>query len=121
MIARRPAISLPSALEGIRIAAGLGLLGELLERLGLGGDEVALDLGVVDDVDLLGAVLLHRLDHAVGRVAAADEHRGGLTEPLGDGEQLVGGLADLAVDVVDEYQNFRHGDQTPASPRRGLR
>ena len=108
LIASRPAISLPSAVEAIRIAAGLGLLGELLQRLGLGGDQVALDLGVVDDVDLLGAVLLDGLGHGVGLVGAADEDRGRLAEPLGDGQQLVGRLADRAVDVVDENQNSQH-------------
>ena len=114
MIASRPAISLPSTVEGIRIAAGRGLLDELLERLGLGGHEVALDLGVVDDVDLLGAVLLDLLGDLGGLVAAADEHGGRLAEPLGDGQQLVGRLADRAVDVVDENQNFRHGFSAPS-------
>jgi hypothetical protein len=30
------------------------------------------------------------------------------TEPLGDGQQLVGRLADGSVDVVDQDENFRH-------------
>ena len=84
------------------------LLGELLEGLGLGRDEVALDLGVVDDVDLLGAVLLDLLGDLRGLGAVADEHGRRLTEPLGDGQQLVGRLADRSVEVVDEDQNFRH-------------
>ena len=85
-----------------------GLLGELLQRLGLGGHQVALDLRVVDDVDLLGAVLLDLLGHLGGLVGRADEDGRRLTEPLGDGEQLVRRLLDRAVDVVDENQNFRH-------------
>jgi len=85
-----------------------GLLDQLGERLGLRGHQVALDLGVVDDVDLLGAVLLHGLHHGVGLVGRADEDRGRLTEPLGDGEELVGGLADRAVDVVDQNQDLGH-------------
>jgi hypothetical protein len=79
-----------------------------LEGLGLGSDEVALDLRVVDDVDLLGAVLLDLVGDLRGLGAVADEHGRGLTEPLGDGQQLVGGLADRSVEVVDENQNFRH-------------
>src|SRR5690606_10729606 len=88
---------------------GGGLLDQLLEDLGLGGDEVALDLGVVDHVDLLGAVLLE----GVGRgVAGADEDGRRLTQAASDGEELEGRLLDRAVDVVDENQDFRHV-QTP--------
>src|SRR5690606_40242689 len=40
---------------------------------------------------------------------------GGLADALGDREQLVGGLADRAVDVVDQNQNFRHWIRSPSA------
>ena len=45
LIARRAAISLPSEVEGIEHGGRRGLLDQLLQRLGLGGHQVALDLG----------------------------------------------------------------------------
>ena len=113
LIASRPAISLPSNGGRDQDRGGRGLLGQLLQRLGLRGHQVALDLGVVDDVDLLGAVLLHLLGRVGGLVGRADEDRGGLAETLGDGEELVRRLADRAVDVVDQNQNFRHAAVAP--------
>ena len=67
LTARRPAISLPSPPDGISTAAGVGLLDQLGEHLGLRRDQVVLDVGVVDDVDLLGAELLQRLRRACRR------------------------------------------------------
>jgi len=55
---------------------------------------------------LLGAELLQRID---GGVTGANVGRRGLAETAGDGQQFVGGLTDVAVDVVDENQNLSHG------------
>src|SRR5512139_110195 len=91
---------------GDEYGARAGALHQLLEHLGLRRDEEALDLRVVDDVDLLGTVGLQRRGGVVGR--GADEHRGRLAETAGDRQELVGGLAHHTVDMVDENQDFAH-------------
>ena len=45
---------------------------------------------------------------AGGLVGAAEEDRSRLAELLGQRQELEGGLAHRAVDVVDDNQDFRH-------------
>jgi hypothetical protein len=84
----------------VRGRAGLGC--NLLQDLGLGSHQVTLDLGVVDDVDLLGAELGHGGGCSLGLVRATDEHGGRGAQTLGDRQQLVGRLADGTVEVVNQ-------------------
>src|SRR5699024_5133959 len=82
------------------------LLHERGEHLGLRSDEEPGDVVSGEGVDLLRAVLGQGL---LGRLQTlADEDGGGLAEAAGDGEELSGGLADLAVRVVDENENCCH-------------
>ena len=86
---------------------GRSLLDERREDLGLRHDEVVERVGAVVDVDLLGAVLGQGDGGDVGTGPDVDRRR--LTEPAGDRQQLGRGLADLAVGVVDQNENFGHG------------
>ena len=85
---------------------GAGRGGDLRERLGLRGDQEVVQLGAVDQVDLLGAVAGERLDG--GLAAGAQDHGGRRADAAGQGEQLKGGLADVAVGVLDENKDLGH-------------
>ena len=82
-------------------------------------DEVAGGIRVVDDVDLVCAVLGQRHLGAVG--AGADVHGGGLAEAAGDRQQIGGRLAQAPVGVVDENEYFSHGFSVLPVSRRSLR
>ena len=84
-----------------------GLLGhELGQDLGLGRHRMGGELGGVGDVDRHRTVLGQARDRRVG--AGAHQHGGGLADALGQGQQLVGDLLDIAVDVLDEHKYFSH-------------
>ena len=106
LIASRAATSLPSALERHEHRCRGGRRDELREDLGLRDDEVLEHLRGLDAVDLGGAELRERL--LGGVEAGADEDGRRLAQTAGDRQQLGRGLADLAVDMVDEHENFRH-------------
>ena len=95
------------------------LLDERGEDLGLRGDEVARGLRVVDDVDLVRAVLGQGHLGLLG--AGADVHGGGLAEAAGDRQQLGGRLAQAPVGVVDENEYFSHGSCPTCQSSAGLR
>ena len=89
------------------------------EDLGLRRDEEGRGIGVVDDVDLVRAVLGQRHLGLLG--TDADVHGGGLAEAAGDRQQLGGRLAQPPVGVVDENEYFSHGFSVLPVSRRSLR
>ena len=93
-------------------AAGDFSADQLRQHLGLRGDQVAVDLVGLGDVDLRRAVLGQRVLHAGGGAGGADDDRRRLAERAGGGERLQGGLADAAAGRVelDQDQNLCHGD-----------
>ncbi len=86
---------------------GLHLLRHRHHGLDARQDQVVVDVGrihVHDGGGPIGGEGVHRLVGAV-----ADDHRDGVTEAAGDGEQLGGGLADGSVVVVDQDEDLAHG------------
>src|SRR5690606_23786749 len=85
---------------------GGGLVGgELGQQFGLGRHDVVVDLGG-GGVDLLRAVLAELGLQLVGGLS--HDHRGGLSDAAGRGQQLQRDLLDLSVDVVDEDEDLSH-------------
>ena len=70
------------------------------------GEPVAVFFGSPDQGD---AVAEKVKKYGAAKVGGAEEHHGRLAEAARDREELVGRLLDLAVGVVDDYQDFRHG------------
>ena len=85
----------------------MDLLDELREQLGLRHDEVCREVLAARTVHLRGAVPGKAL--LGGLEPVTDEHRGRFAQASGDGQQLAGCLAQLAVEVVDENEYFSHG------------
>ena len=118
LMASRAAISLPVALLGMSTAAGETFSTSAARISACGRDEVRRGIRVVDDVDLVRAVLGQRHLGLLG--AGADVHGGGLAEAAGDRQQLGGRLAQAPVGVVDENEYFSHGFSVlPVSRRSG--
>src|SRR5690606_32811534 len=68
------------------------------------------DVGVAVVVALVRSGPGEQRGGLLGLVGRADPDRGRLPQAAGAGEHLRGGLADRAVDVVDQDENFCHGD-----------
>jgi hypothetical protein len=94
---------------------------ELGQRLGLGGHEVLGQLGGVEDVDLLSAVLRQVGLRRVGTGTDEDGRR--RAEAARERQELTGGLAYCTVEVIDENENLTHLWLllTRTSSRRGTR
>jgi hypothetical protein len=90
LIASRAAISLPAGLAGMRTAAGWRLDHDLRQQFRLRGNEIARHIALST-----AYTLAPNLPSRLGLLdAVADEDRGRLAEPGGQGEQFCGGLAD---------------------------
>ena len=90
-------------------AAGADRLDERREHVHLGGDQVAVDVVGLGDVDLGRAGRGQRLGER-GRGAGGTGHDGGrLTQCAGGGDELGADLLERTLGVLDEHEYFCHG------------